>query len=77
MRMTKSETTNHAKIAEDVTAAGLPGERDIIDRRLLASMAAHVAASVVSAPSKRATSPEAIAEIAVDIAEAILRRVHL
>lgn len=51
----------------------------IVDPRkhLLASVAAHIAASVVSAPSKKATSPEAIAEISVDIAEAILRRAGL
>jgi len=46
-------------------------------KRLLARVAAHVAASVVLAPSKKVTSPEAIAEISVDVAEAILRRVGL
>jgi len=46
-------------------------------KQLLARVAAHVAGSVVAAPSKRATSSEAIAEISVDIAEAILQRVGL
>jgi len=46
-------------------------------KHLLASVAAHIAASVVVAPSKKATSPEAIAEISVDIAEAILQKAGL
>lgn len=44
---------------------------------LLAEVAAHVAASVVVSPSEGATSPAAIAEISVDVAEAILQRVGL
>jgi hypothetical protein len=46
-------------------------------KQLLASMAAHLAASVLLEPSEKATSPEAIAEISVSVAEAILQRVGL
>ncbi len=46
-------------------------------KQLLASMAAHLATSVIADPSEKATSPDAIAEISVDLAEAILQRVGL
>lgn len=46
-------------------------------KQLLASMAAHLATSVLADPSEKATSPAAIAEISVDLAEAILQRVGL
>jgi hypothetical protein len=44
---------------------------------LLAKVAAHVAGSVMAAPSQDATSAAAVAEISVDVAEAILQRVGL
>jgi hypothetical protein len=46
-------------------------------KQLLASMASHLAASVLLEPSEKATSPEAIAEISVSVAEAILQRIGL
>lgn len=46
-------------------------------KQLLAGMAAHLAASVLLEPSENATSPDAIAEISVNVAEAILKRVGL
>jgi len=46
-------------------------------KQLLAGVAAHLAASVLLEPSENATSPDAIAEISVNIAEAILKRVGL
>jgi hypothetical protein len=44
---------------------------------LLARIAGDVASSIMVAPSKSATSAGAIAEIAVDVAEEILRRTGL
>jgi hypothetical protein len=44
-------------------------------KRLLARMAGNVAAGLLSAPSEATASAEAIAAIAVDIAEAILKKV--
>lgn len=46
-------------------------------QRLLARVAGDVAAGVVTAPSKSATSAKAVAEISVDIAEAILQRIGI
>jgi hypothetical protein len=46
-------------------------------KQLLAGMAAHLAASVLLEGSENTTSPDAIAEISVDVAEAILKRVGL
>lgn len=46
-------------------------------RRLVASVAGSVAAGIVVAPSKKATTAAAIAEIAVDIAEEIVKKVGL
>lgn len=46
-------------------------------QRLVADVAGRVAASIVMAPSKKATSAAAIAEIAVDIAEEIVKRVEM
>jgi hypothetical protein len=62
------------KIDSDAAADDI---RDEKRKRLLARVAGYVAASVVAAPSKKSTSPAAIAEISVDIAEAILARVGL
>jgi hypothetical protein len=63
--MTKGEDKNKASAPLDPR------------KQLLASMAAHLAASVLLEPSEKATSPEAIAEISVSVAEAILQRVGL
>ena len=71
--MTKDEDK---KTAEE-TSGRDSRRHTLAHKQLLAGMAAHVAASVVLAPSKKATSPEAIAEIAVTIAEAILQRAGL
>ena len=46
-------------------------------KRLLVRVAAPIAASVVAAPSVKASTPDAIAEISLDIAEAILQRAGL
>ena len=47
----------------------------LTDRQiLLARVAGDVASGIVVAPSKKATTAEAIAEIAVDIAEEIVKR---
>lgn len=46
-------------------------------KQLLASMAAHHAASLLLEGSEKTSSSDAIAEIAVDVAEAILKRVGL
>jgi hypothetical protein len=43
-------------------------------QRLVASVAGSVAAGIVTAPTKKATTAAAIAEIAVDIAEEIVKR---
>jgi hypothetical protein len=63
--MTKGEDKNKASALLDPR------------KQLLANMAAHLAASVLLEPSEKATSPEAIAEISVSIAEAILQKVDL
>jgi hypothetical protein len=44
---------------------------------LLAQVAGSVAAGVISSPSESSSSADAIAEIAVDVAEAILKRAGL
>jgi hypothetical protein len=46
-------------------------------QRLVASVAGSVAAGIVTAPTKKATTAAAIAEIAVDIAEEIVKRAGL
>lgn len=46
-------------------------------QRLVARVAGSVAAGLVTAPSKSATTAGAIAEISVDIAEEIVKRVGL
>lgn len=46
-------------------------------QKLVASVAGSVAVGIVTAPSKKATTAAAIAEIAVDIAEEIVKRVGL
>ena len=46
-------------------------------KRLLARVAGNVAAGIVMSPSPSATKAEAIAEISVDIAEAILQKIGL
>lgn len=50
-----------------------PGKR----KRLLARVAGDVASGIVSAPSKSTSTAEAIATVAVDVAEEILRRIGL
>jgi hypothetical protein len=64
-----SQTSDAASSAETV-----PSE----DRqRLLAQVAGSIAAGIVVVPSKSTTTAAAIAEVAVDIADAILKRVGL
>jgi hypothetical protein len=63
--MTKNEDKNKAAVPLDPR------------KQLLAGMAAHLAASILLEPSEKATSPDAIAEISVDLAEAILQRAGL
>lgn len=46
-------------------------------KRLLARMAGNIAAGIVAAPSDATSSPEAVADIAVDIGEAILQKIGL
>ena len=73
-QMTKNKNDKNVKKPDEITIRAV-----IVDPRkhLLASVAAHIAATVVASPSKKATSSEAIAEISVDIAEAILRKAGL
>jgi len=79
MTKTKGKKTEGSG-ADDARGAAVDAwvdEHELARKQLLAQVAAHVAASVVSAPSKKVTTPDAIAEIAVDVAEAILQRVGL
>jgi hypothetical protein len=55
-----------------------PGDHGAERRQILvATVAGSVAAGIVTAPSKKATTAVAIAEIAVDIAEEIVKRAGL
>lgn len=58
----------------DVDPSALPM---IKRQKLVAIVAGSVAASIVNAPSKKANTAAAIAEIAVDIAEEIVKRAGL
>lgn len=65
------------KGATKVRASAQPIDRtDRIDprKKLLARVAGNIAASIVREPSPSLTSSEKIAEVAVDIAEQILRK---
>jgi len=68
-KQTKKSTTN----SKPVPVVDLAHER----KQLLANMASRIVASVMQDPSPSTTSPEAFAEVAVDIAEAILQKVGL
>lgn len=46
-------------------------------KRLLARVAGNIAAGIMQAPSESTSTPDAIAEVSVDIGEAILERVGL
>lgn len=59
-------------------APAAPPDADLDARKvLLARVAGDVASGIIVAPSKSATSAGAIAEIAVDVAEEILKRAGL
>lgn len=54
------------------------GNAEIGDRqRLVATVAGRIAANIVVAPSKKTTTAAEIAEVAVDIAEEIVKRAAL
>ena len=66
------------------SAASLEGDstpreyaREYERKQLLAHMASRIVVTVMQDPSPKTDSPEALAEVAVDIAEAILQRVGL
>lgn len=55
---------------------------DLVDhheprKRLLARMAGNIAAGVITSPSKSVKTAEGVAEISVDVAEAILKKIGL
>ena len=74
MAKTKKSTSNSlASKPTPVSVVDLAHER----KQLLAHMASRIVPSVMSDPGPTVTSPEAIAEVAVDIAEAILQKAGL
>jgi hypothetical protein len=80
LRRSCDEDSNKEKtMSESATSnEDSPGDTSIEARqRLVASVAGSVAAGIVTAPSKKATTAAAIAEIAVDIAEEIVKKVGL
>jgi hypothetical protein len=77
---TKSESVTPASEngAKHEVAAKHEDAGKIDDRqRLLARVAGNVASGIVTAPTKSTSTAEKIASVAVDIAEAILKKVGL
>ncbi len=72
--MAKKTTKNKTKGAT-TQRASTKGDRIDPRKKLLARIAGNVAAAIVQAPSPSVSSSEKIAEVAVDIAEQILRKV--
>lgn len=65
-----------SKTADATMNEGTPG--DVIKRkRLLARVAGQVASGLMVSPSPKVSSSEKIADVAVDVAEAILKKVGL
>jgi hypothetical protein len=57
---------------------GLPPEAEgVVRRRLLAQLAGNVAAGIFASPNEPPSTAAGVAEIAVDVAEAILQKVDL
>ena len=86
--MTKNKTTPTKKSpAPKITRAdetpdddGDDDDRPLSSRkrkRLLARVAGNIAAGIMQAPSESTETPEAIAEVSVDIGEAILQKIGL
>lgn len=71
--MTKKSDNEDMKNTNDVTGP----EMDTKRKRLLARVAGHVAGGILVSPSPKVSSSETIAQVAVDVAEAILRRAGL
>ena len=77
-KQTKKSSKNSVphKLSSANTAAD-PTYVDLERKQLLAHVASRIVPSVMQDPGPSVTSPEAIAEVAVDIAEAILQKVGL
>jgi hypothetical protein len=73
----KSESASEGTRSEDAAAAPM-GHEDVVARKhLLARVAGHVAVGLLVSPSPKVDNSEKIATVAVDVAEAILRKVGL
>jgi hypothetical protein len=78
----KKKTTTPSKGMD-----GWKGTRDTPDdnqllsprkrKRLLARVAGNIASGIMQAPSESTSTPDAIAEVAVDVGEAILQKIGL
>lgn len=72
-KSSKNSVASAAPISVDDATERVERER----KQLLANMASRIVGTVMADPSPKTDSPEALAEVAVDIAEAILQRVGL
>ena len=70
---TKKPTNNSLAQKPSVSVVDLAHDR----KQLLAHMASRIVPTVMQDPGPTVTSPDAIAEVCVDIAEAILQKVGL
>ena len=73
-KLTKNSVTHKVSSAD---LAASPMYVDLERKQLLAHMASRIAMCVMQDPNPSTNSPEAIAEVSVDIAEAILQKIGL
>lgn len=72
-KSTKNSVAHKSVVDVELEKNRLERER----KQLLAQMATRIVTTVMEDPSPSTTTPEAFAEVAVDIAEAILQKVGL
>ena len=78
--MTNSNKAKKTSAPRKDPSADDDGDRPLSPRkrkRILARVAGNVAAGIVQSPSESSGSADAIAEISVDIAEAILQKIGI
>lgn len=72
------DSKSNSEVAEDPALVTVEGDQTAYERKqLLAHMASRIVAVIMQDPSPSTNSPEAFAEVAVDVAEAILQKVGL
>jgi len=75
--MTKKTESEAKKIENEPDVARVDDGQHDPRKRLLARVAGNVASGIVGAPSESTSTAEAIATIAVDVAEEILKKIGL